>query len=192
MLHFDEKKHIYTLNGQRLPSVTQILVGQGFIDTHWFTDYGRDRGTYVHKIIQYHCAGELDESSIDPALWPYFKAWLQFEIDTTFVSVECEIPCASEAHRFAGTPDHVGFMNGVECVIDVKSGADLPAAEIQTAGYAILKNKPLKRYSLRLMNNGRYSLREHVERSDSRVFLAALSCWWWKEKNLKGANNGSC
>ena len=51
-LHYDPETHIYTVDGEVLPSVTQILKDMGFIDVTWFNDYARERGSLVHKIIE--------------------------------------------------------------------------------------------------------------------------------------------
>ena len=52
MLTFDAEKHEYRLDGVRLPSVTQIIADAGLYgNTSYFTDYSRDRGSFVHQII---------------------------------------------------------------------------------------------------------------------------------------------
>lgn len=186
MIEFDPEKHIYTVDGVRFPSVTQIISDMGLYgDTSYFTDYCRERGSFVHKIIEYHLSGELDEATIDPDLQGYFEAWRRFEKEAAFfVSDTCEKVMADMMHRFAGTIDHVGHLNGHYAVLDVKTGGPSPAHALQTAGYSILLKYPgVRRFSLHLKDDGNYKLIEHKDRQDTQVFMAALAIFYWKANN---------
>ena len=188
MIEFNEKDHSYSVEGVRYPSVTQILAALGFYGDaeKYFTEYSRDRGSFVHRIIEYHLSGELDETTIDPALEGYFAAWLRFERDTGFVSTITEKRMCSKIYCFAGTPDHIGKLNGREAIIDVKTGAPGPAAEIQTAAYEILHDRPSKRFALQLMRDGKYGLKEFKSREDRGIFLSALAVYnWQRNHNLR-------
>lgn len=183
MITFDPTAHLYTIDGQPVPSVTQVLQAMGFIDTQWFTDYGRERGTLVHRIIHWYIDGELDHDSIDPSLLPYFDAWKRFVKDTGFMPTETEKPIGSVLHRFCGTPDYIGMLNGHETVIDAKTGAISPWVGLQLAAQEILADRPLKRFALQLKEDGKYSLKPFTDRQDRQIFLAALSCWQWQHNN---------
>jgi hypothetical protein len=126
-------------------------------------------------------SGELDEDSVDEALVGYLNAWKRFELDAGFIPTAIEVPLASELHCFAGTPDYIGLLNGVETVIDAKSGGISPATGLQLAAQEILAGRPLKRFALQIMENGKYKLTPFTDRSDRGVFLAAVSLWWWKQ-----------
>jgi hypothetical protein len=154
MVNFNEASHTYTVSGVKYPSVTQIISGMGLYgDTSFFTDESRNRGTFVHRIIQWHLSGELDESTIDPVLRPYFDAWLKFEKEAAYVSDICENVMASEIYHFAGTVDHIGHLNGYFCLIDVKTGVPAPATALQLGGYEILVKMPgIKRFSLQCLS----------------------------------------
>ena len=189
MVEFNEQDHSYTVEGVRYPSVTQILAALGFYGdaVKYFTEQSRDRGSFVHKIVEYHILGELDEKTIDPALQGYFEAWLGFEKDTGFAPTTMEQPMVSKTHGFAGKPDLIGPLNGREAIVDTKSGAAGPAAHIQTAAYEILYGKPCKRYALQLMADGKYRHTEHKSREDRGIFLAALAVFTWQRNNkLRG------
>jgi hypothetical protein len=183
MIQFDPATHSYTIDGQPAPSVTQILADMNFVDSTWFTDYSRERGKLVHRIIHWHVTGELDPETIDPVLQGYFSAWLAFEKDTGFVSTAPEVPMGSALHRFCGTPDHIGMLNRQEAAVDCKTGAIAPWVGIQLAGYEILAARPLKRYALQLKEDGKYSLKPFTDRQDRGIFLAALACWQWQHNN---------
>jgi hypothetical protein len=181
---FSEKDHSYTVQGVTVPSVTTILAALGFYGNaeKYFTDYSRDRGRFVHRIIEYHLAGELDESTIDPALEGYFQAWKRFEIDTKFFPTITEKRMFSPLYHFAGTPDHIGKLNGRESIVDVKTGLPGYAAQIQTAGYEIL-HRPSKRFSLQLKADGKYKLTEYADRKDREIFLSALAVYQWQQNH---------
>ena len=184
MITFNAEKHEYRHNGVLFPSVTQILADMGLIDTAWFTEYSRERGTLVHRIIHWHLAGDLDEDSIDPALRPYYDAFLKFEADSNFKTEEAERPFVSETYRFAGTPDIIGCLNGHNAIVDIKTGAPQPWTALQLAGYEILVKHPsMERFSLQLTDDGKYKLTHHKDRSDRGVFLAALAVYNWKHNN---------
>lgn len=184
MITFDPATHRYEIDGQPVPSVTTVLKDMGFVNASYFTEYARTRGTLVHRIIQYHVEGTLDDDTIDPALMGYFNAWRRFEDETGFVSTDTEKPLASEVWRFAGTPDHIGcFPDLRSACIDVKSGAIFPATQIQVAAYEILAAQPLKRFALCLKEDGKYSLKQFTDRQDAQIFKAALACWWFQKNN---------
>lgn len=188
-VEFDEDNHFYFVNGVHYPSVTQVIADAGLYgNTSYFTDYHRDRGSFVHKIIQYHLEGELDEDTIDLALQGYFEAWKRFETESSYVPESCETIKVNELHRYAGTIDHIGHMNGNYCLIDVKTSLIYPATAIQTGGYAMLmKSHGVKRFGLQLTQEGKYKLTEFKDWHDSNVFLSALSLYYWKKNYLKGA-----
>ena len=183
-LVFKAETHQYFYQGVELPSVTGILKDMGLIDTQWFTDSSRTRGSYVHTAIRYHIENTLDLSTIDPALMPYYDAFLKFEADSNFKTEEAERPFVSETYRFAGTPDIIGCLNGHNAIVDIKTGAPQPWTALQLAGYEILAKHPsMERFSLQLTDDGKYKLTHHKDRSDRGVFLAALAVYNWKHNN---------
>ena len=179
---FDEEKHHFLVQGERWPSITQVLADMGFIDTRWFTKASRDRGSHIHRIIHWHLIGELDEGSIDPELWPYFEAWLRFESDTDFRPTETETPRISELYRFGGIPDSIGMLADREVIVERKTGAAPHWVALQLAAQEVLCDRPLYRFSLQLKSNGQYRLKQYRDRTDRGVFLSALACWWWRNE----------
>lgn len=188
MITFDEETHTYTAGGVIVPSVTQIISAAGLYgNTSFYTEESRLRGSYVHQIIEYHLSGELDESTIDESLRPYFDAWLRFVEESKYESEECEKRLAHNYLRYAGTIDHVGHLNGLFSIIDVKTGQSIhPATAIQTAGYSGLLNTYAARFALLLKDDGTYKLQSYKSSEDKDVFLAALNLYYWKQNNLKG------
>ena len=142
----------------------------------------------MHQVIEWHLSKELDESTIDPVLMPYFEAWKRFEVESSYAPDSCETRLASDIYRFAGTIDHIGHPIGYFAIFDVKSGAPSPATGIQLAGYEILLTaRGARRFALHLKDDGNYKLIEYKDRNDRNVFLSALALWNWKQNNnVKG------
>jgi len=189
MLEFRLEDHSYWLDGVRLPSVTQVLSEMGFYGdaAAYFTEYSRDRGTYVHKAIQLYEDGELDEESLDPVIRPYLKAWKQFKHDSGFIVSASEKAMASVTYQFAGTVDLLGTFEDTTCaIIDIKTGAVGPVVGLQLAAYEILEGTHgRKRFALQLKEDGKYKLHQFTNRQDRQIFLSALSVYQWKKANLK-------
>ncbi len=179
MLKFDPEKHVYTYDGQPTPSVTQALKLGGLIDDKWFDDVSRARGSAVHKAIFLHMQNDLDFDSLHPMIKPYVEGFFQFEKMTRFKPIIelCEVSQFHPVHRYAGTPDVVGILNGRHIVLDFKTGA-APTARYQTAAYAEfprIKIYQPDRFDLRLFPDGRPKLNQHKSPDDFTVFLAALT-----------------
>ena len=49
MITFDEETHTYWKDGINYPAVTKILEEMGFVDSTWFDEDSRIRGTYVQS-----------------------------------------------------------------------------------------------------------------------------------------------
>ena len=154
--------HIYTDArvdgvGRLYPSVTTILKAEGFIDTRFYDDWSRDRGSMIHLATAYDDAGELDEENLDPVILPYLKAWRRFRKESGFVPEQIEPPMMSTAYKYAGTPDRIGELPG-----------------------------RIKRAAVELHDDGTYKLIPFTDRQDVNLWLAALSVHNWKINNLKG------
>lgn len=170
---FDKATHVYTLGGQRLPSVTEILKGAGVVDEQWWTDAGRWRGSQVHLACWYDDQNDLDESTLDPRLHGYVDAYRKFRLETGFTPTAIEQPVHNDLLGYAGTPDRIGTLaDGRYCLPDLKSGAQSKVTRFQTAGYAGCLTSPRKyvRMEVRLKDNGKYSLQVYEPKDFDRDF----------------------
>ena len=152
---FAEEGHRYTLRGSPLESVTGILKDEGFIDTAFYDEYSRTRGSYVHAARHMDDAEELDESTVDQEIAPYLEAWRRFKQESGFIVEQSEVPMMSTLHRYAGTPDVIGHF---------------PTGN-------------LKRGAVELHNDGTYRLIPFTDRQDIHVWLATLAVHNWKKNN---------
>lgn len=183
-LEFKDDGHVYTLNGKWIPSVTEILRAENFIDTSFFTDRGRERGKLAHLAIHLHDAGELDEDSLDPVLRPYLDAWIKFKADTGCTVIESEQPCADALGRYAGTPDKILMLDGKATVADIKTGAILPSVRLQLCAYCEAKTI-YRRVAVQLCDDGKYKLHTYTDRQDFGIWNAVLAVYHWKLNELK-------
>ena len=190
--NYDDETHTYTMGGTKVPSVTQVLMDQGLVDTTWFTEAGRERGSAVHLAARYMDEHTLDIETVDEDLHGYLKAYKSFKTDTGFDMGEgsIEIPMWDKVHRFAGTPDRIGKLFGVDCIVDFKTGATLaPYTGLQLAGYELLTRhnhspiQHIRRYALRLGREGKYKLTRYEDPTDMKVFVDMVGIYHWKKNN---------
>ena len=186
-LVFDELTHKYFVNGCEYPSVTTVLIAEGFINAEWFTEWSRERGKFAHLCAHLDDTGELDEDTVDPALTPYLEAYRRFKRESGFIVSGSEVQMVNTGYRFAGTLDKIGTFKDATCaIIDLETGGHQPSKAIQTAAYEILKGSPYKRFGLQLKNDGRYKLHPFTDRQDRQIFLSALAIYHYKQNMRRG------
>ena len=190
MIEFDEAAHTYKVDGEPFASVTKVIAEAGLYGdaTKYFSEYSRDRGRVVHRVIELYLKGELDQATVDPAVAGYFASWQAFEKDTGFFPGYIEHTLYSVPLRIAGRVDLIGPWNGNgAAIIDLKTGmTPTPATGIQLAGYEELYGSYVKRFALHLGAEGKYRLKEYDNRGDRAVFLAAVTLYHWRKANVKG------
>ena len=141
IIKFYDEKHEYELNGEKVPSVSELCrfaCREIYGDISQYTlDNAADRGKKVHK-----CTEELDkygETSVDDVVSPYIRAYMKFlaEHKPTYLAIEKVL--ASPLMKFAGTLDRVAVLKTVEgiSIIDIKSSSVVQKvlAKIQLNGY---------------------------------------------------------
>lgn len=144
-LQFDEQKHEYSVNGVKLPSITEII---GPIT---FTKYRVEasvieqaafRGSMIHEFTAMFDRGDLEDDTsipVDTAL--YLKAWKDFchDYQASWKFIELPLACNS----MAGTVDRIGTIDGKTVVVDIKTTSSMDKASkialcSQLYGYSIL------------------------------------------------------
>jgi hypothetical protein len=188
-LVLEKSSHIYRLEGSILPGISGIIKAAGLVDTKWFTEYSREKGSAVHLACQLYDENDLDEATLDPVIIPYLEGWKQFRSDTGFIPSIIERPLHSTIYRFAGTPDRAGIMNGVDVIPEIKTGGISFVTGLQLAAQDILLSeaegfRAKKRFAVQIKSNGTYKLTQYADPQDRVYFLSALSMY-----NLKAKNN---
>lgn len=161
LVFFDEK-HRYELNGEEVPSVSEIsrfASREVYGTTEQYTlDNAASRGSAVHKSTEV-----LDKYGVvecDNYIEPYIRAYVQFRKDygiKEYLAIEKAL--ASESMKFAGTIDRVFVITetfaqkfkeqtkvdisdkiGQLAIIDLKSSSVVQKvlAKIQLNGYGLL------------------------------------------------------
>jgi hypothetical protein len=183
-VQFDPKTHQY--EGGKLPSVTGILRAVNLVETAFGqSDEYLLRGRAVHFACQLWDEGDLDESSIDPAIRGYFDAYIKFKVDYGIEPSWIETPM--KANLYAGTPDRI-MTSRPRSLWDLKTGAPQAWHKLQSAAYVNLLEDPFSysRFGLYLKPNGNYSIKEFPKSeymADLNVFLSALNIVTWRKSN---------
>ena len=171
------------------PSVTEILVDAGLIDTRWFSDEVRTSGEHVHTICQLYDEGDLDEDSVAPEYQGYLDGYCRFLRDFRPVRWNhVEQTLEDSTHRYHGTLDRLGSVSGTTNVLlDIKTGVPFAWHQIQLAAYANMlpiKDRFLvERWGLYLSKDGAYKVAIYGVKEyqiDNHVFHAALTLYEWR------------
>jgi len=180
ILTFDPEKHAYTLDDKPAISVTQALVGGGLVDTNWFTEFARDRGSAVHRAIKLYENDDtdLDMDTVDEHVLPFFNAYLKFKAEYQWQVEKSEFHVWSDRYQYAGTADQMGRSAGVRAIVDFKTGQLSPAVGIQLTGYALAYAESFgvvitKLLGVRLVGDGTYRIEGY--KLNPTVFYAALT-----------------
>jgi hypothetical protein len=147
-LVYNDRYHTYHLDGERLPSVTQILsvIRKPGLET-WRGNIGNaeadriakdagDHGTAVHAACEAIANGDTllpyPPGVVEPA--EAYYAWFNANVQEVLA---CETRLASVTHRYAGTVDLVvRLMTGDVAVIDLKTSSVVdPSFALQIEAY---------------------------------------------------------
>lgn len=175
----------YEIDGKRVVSVTEALSIVGMVRFDGIPlrrlEEAARRGKMAHAITAAMDRGE-PVGELPEAVRPYVSAYEKFRADSGFIPELIEHVVINATHRYCGTLDRVGILNGRRALIDLKCSSVLYRwVGRQLAGYELaLQEEPtselgsLARFSLRLLKDGRYRLDPHVNRQDRGDFLAAV------------------
>ena len=173
-IDFNEEKHEYSVDGVKVPSVSEILAPlnadrYGEINQAVLRS-AAERGKAVHELceaIDY----EIEPEEVMPELEGYMDAYYQFlfDHDVEWQMVEQIVACyrgvEGEPPLYCGTVDRFGIVDDELAVVDIKTYASMTTeaqmtASCQTALYADTLGEPCrpKRYILHLKKDGKYRL----------------------------------
>ena len=174
---FDAGRHEYTAldTGERLPHITGLLEEAGLIDSRFYTEASRIRGTAVHNLTAEYDLGALDVKSRPSLYRPWLLAHVKAMDQLQPEIIDVETTIAHPRIRFAGRPDRVLRMFGVLSVLEIKSGGPEKAHAIQTALQAMLASvahdlpaEMFGRFALYLRETGGFSVVEFKDVGDFR------------------------
>lgn len=162
LLFFDEG-HKYTLDGEELPSVSELT---RFISREIYGDVGQfnldraaDRGTAVHKATE--LLDKYGTAEIDEDISPYLKAYIAFRKEHKCEWQKIEYATHHPENLYAGTLDRVGTVDGKLVVLDIKTSSTIqkPLYTAQLNLYRKMLPDPIEQLViLHLKKDGTYKL----------------------------------
>jgi hypothetical protein len=191
-LQFDEETHVYSVNGVRIPSVTQVLQDVGIVDYSFIPAEQRElylaRGRRVHAMTHFDDEGDLDEGTVAEDERGYLEAWRRFRgqhCPTPMLRIEKRY--FHPTYRYAGTIDR---LTAAITLIDAKSGHTPWWVGVQLAAYGELVqlNEGVtvgRHIAVELHEDGTFrECRELVSnhRANLNTFYAALRIYHAKQK----------
>lgn len=180
-LIFNEAEHSYTLDGVRLPSVTQII--NAILPVYQAAEWHLQRGTATHHGCRLLDEGRLDWSTVDPEIEPRIRAWEKFRRDFPAAElIACERPMASAKCRFAGTMDRMFDRMGKLTVIDIKNSVSAQV-RLQLGAYSLLWKESTGKQvdtsaAIELTEDGKYKaywFDKNELRRNEQQFIACLT-----------------
>lgn len=122
-LIFIEKSHVYLLEGERIPCVSDLcrfLHKEIYKDApSWQLEAAADRGTAVHKATE-----DLDKTGraeISDDYAPYLEAYAAFLREHEVEWELIEHPDYHPVHGYAGTIDRYGKVDSIQTLLDIKT-----------------------------------------------------------------------
>lgn len=144
---FDEATHTYTVDGETVPSVTQLVAPLGSpmdeMDAmmEGALENAAERGTTMHAYIAHRLQGGIEEDFELPADYAdYVDAVELFLSEHTIEPLLVEQPLGGDG--YAGTPDLVCIFDGEPTILDYKFVSTVAKSKVgaQLRGYMELCN----------------------------------------------------
>lgn len=167
-LMFYDESHSYTVDGQELPSVSEVT---RFIARELYTDVSQtvldkaaDRGTRVHKATE--VLDKFGECECDDDILEYLCAYLEFRKKHKCEWQHIEKAMYHPNLLYAGTLDRFGTMDGENVILDIKTTSQIHTVSVtaQLTLYQMMaeanKMKVDSIWVLQLKKEGGFTLRE--------------------------------
>lgn len=182
ILEFRSDVHIYELDGEIVPSVSEIC---RFIDREIYGDVNQyvldnaaHRGTKVHKATE--ALDKFGEIECDEDIILYVQAYVKFRREHKCEWHRIEWSTYNTEQRYAMTADRVGIMDGKSVLLDIKTTSSIQTAKV-TAQLTLYKMALETQgvlidecYALRLDKSGKYQLKKiepDIELATSLLYL---------------------
>lgn len=184
-LNFDEKTHIYRLDGEEIPSVSKVMEplkasGYAGISEKILTK-AADKGTSVHNSIENWLKFGIDDIPVEHR--GYFEGFLAWWNEYHPVVIASEVKTYHKLMRYGGTIDLLAVIGGKVTLVDFKTtykvmekscGVQLEAYSQALASHGITVEE---KHILHLKKDGKWDYPEFPAKDPARwrVF-SALKC----------------
>ena len=166
ILQFFDKGHVYMLDGERLPCVSDLcrfLHREIYKEAPvWQLETAAERGTAVHAATE--VLDKTGRAEIDGDYVPYLEAYANFlrEHEVSWELIEHQD--YHHTHRYAGTIDRYGMVDGLHTLVDLKTTYTVykPLCSASLNLYRLIlesRGKPVDRLMIiHLKKDGKYRL----------------------------------
>ena len=169
-LLFYDDSHKYTVDGEEVPSVselTRFLTRELYTDApQYFLDQAAKRGTNVHKATE--AIDKFGTVEIEDEYAGFVKAYVSFLKDhnVSWEKIEWPVCRKDDEMPYAGTIDRVGTLDGKTVILDIKTTANISGlhklcytAQLNLYNLAVEKEKLVDGlWVLQLKKDGTYKL----------------------------------
>ena len=164
-LIFYDQGHIYKLDGETIPSVSELtrFISREIYGTvsQYTLDNAASRGTKVHKLCE--ALDKYGEIECPEDISGYVKAYVAFLREHKPEWKYIEKPIYHTTRLYAGTIDRYGTISGKRALVDIKTSHKIQKP-LYTAGqnlYRMALREPVDAiYILHLKPDGKYKLVE--------------------------------
>lgn len=186
-LKFEEKRHIYTMEGQILPSVTTVMRP---LDNALYKGIDEEimrmaagRGTAIHNAVENYVLYEI--ADIEPKYQGYFDAFLRFWKENNPEPLATESRMYHRILRYAGTADLPCIIGGKRVLIDYKTSAVVNEmlTGVQLEAYAKAYDSHGFKFDekaiVHLRNDGSYQMVRYKanDLENWEVFISLMKVW---------------
>lgn len=192
-LVFFDQSHTYEVDGEPVPSVSEItrFMSREIYDdiTQIQLDQAASRGTAVHKALE--VLDKYGEVEASEDIVPYIKAYLSYRKDHVCEWKKIECPVCHPQKLYAGTLDRYGTVDGILTLLDFKTTYSIDPAhrKLYTAAQnlyrrAIMDTLPVEQIIiLQLKKDGSY--KEFKLEIEDRLADACLTLHEALKKNKR-------
>lgn len=164
-LVFYDASHTYKLDGEELPSVSEVIrfISREVYGTvnQYTLDNAAERGTKVHKLTE--ALDKYGSCEAPEDLVGYIKAYVKFRKDHQVEWQKIEYATHHPDRLYAGTIDRIGLVDGKLSVVDIKSSyaVQKPLCAAQLNLYRMMLTEEVQAlYIAHLRADGTYKLVE--------------------------------